>query len=201
MGFHNTIRHRASAATLCALALTLLLAGCSVFHHTPQVTIPLLENAGKQYAYAVSQREQSNLELISEKGRFKKAQAIVREHFRKVAELYPGDRKYTPLAKLDVIEIDAGLAFSRVPPTTKEIRTAIGELKKLAAEYPDYDPPFIQAKALLDEGFCYKTLRDYPKAQACFKQVSEKYINNGNEKIRDLARLGSINYHQSYTNE
>lgn len=196
MACHMMIRRRFLLAPLCALTLLLLLDGC---RSRPQVTIPLLESAAKQYAYAINQREESNLELITDKDRFKKAQAIVREHFIKVAEFYPGDRKHTPLAKLEVIEIDAGLTFSRVPPTPKEIRAAIPVLKALGSEYPDYD--YIQAKTLLDTGMCYKALREYPKAQSYFKQVSDTFMNNTNEKIRDLARLASINYHQSYTNE
>jgi hypothetical protein len=174
----------------------MFLSGCG---RGPKVTIPLQENAAKQYAYAINYREGSNLELINSSKRFLKTRAIVREHNVKVADFFPGDRKSTPLAKLEVIEMDGGLDFTRVKTTPKELRTAIIRLQALATDYPDYE--YIQAKALFDQGMCYQRLHEFPQAQACYQKLRDKFTSSANTDIRELARMGSYLYNKTYTNE
>jgi hypothetical protein len=48
---------------------------------------------------------------------------------------------------------------------------------------------------------CFRTLRDFPKAQACFKQVNEKYLKNPNKDIKDLAIKAGGLYNRTYVNE
>lgn len=177
-------------------AAVMLLSGCG---RGPQVTIPLQENAAKQYAYAINYREGSNLELITDLKRFLKTRAIVREHYVKVADFFPGDRKSTPLAKLEVIEMDGGLDFTRVKTTPKELNTAIARLQTLATDYPDYE--YIQAKSLFDQGMCYQRLHEFPQAQACYQKLRDKFTASTNADIRELARMGGYLYNKTYTNE
>lgn len=178
------------------LTAALLLAGCG---RGPKVTIPWQDTASKQYGYALQYREDSNLELIGDLKRFMKTRAIVREHYVKVAEFFPGDQKYTPLAKLEVVEMDAGLDSSRVKTADRERRQGLRRLQELATQYPDYE--YIQAKALFDQGLIYQALHEYPQAQACFQKVRDKFVNSKNGDIRELARMGGFLYNKTYTNE
>jgi tetratricopeptide (TPR) repeat protein len=188
-----TSLRRFGLALLCVLPL---LAACG---RGPRVSIPLQENPGKQYAYALNFRDQSNMALITNERRYRKVRSIVREHYQKVIDFFPGDRKATPLAELEVIEMDAGLDSARVKVSSHDLRNSIKQLQDLAAKYPEYD--FIQAKALYDQGLCFRLLRDFPQAQACFRQVNEKYLKNASKEIRDLAIQAGTYYNRTYVNE
>lgn len=185
---------RQALALLCALPL--LLAACS---RMPRVSIPLQENAGTQLAYAMSYRDQSNMDLVTNMKHFLMIRAIVREHYRKVIEYFPGDRKATPLAELEVVEMDAGLDSARVKISAHETRRGIRQLQELAAKYPEYD--YIQAKALFDQGMCFRSLHEFPQAQSCFKQVNTKYLKSSSKEIRDLAVQAGTYYNRTYVNE
>lgn len=178
------------------LITALLLAGCS---RGPKVTIPWQDTASKQYGYALQFREDSNLDLIGDQKRFLRTRAIVREHYVKVAEFFPGDQKYTPLAKLEVIEMDAGLDSSRVKTGAKDRRRGLRNLQELATQYPDYE--YIQAKTLFDQGLIHQALHEFPQAQAFFQQLRDKHVSSKNGDIRELARMGGFLYNKTYTNE
>lgn len=185
------------AGRILLWALPLLLGGCG---RGPRVTIPLQESAGQQYKYADDYRESSNIALMTDVKRIMKTRTVVREHYRKVYELFPADRKATPLAKLEVIEMDTGLDTPRAKPAKGEIRAGIKQLQKLAEEYPEFD--YIQAKSVFDQGLCHQKLFEYAPAMTCFKQVRDKYLTYDKDKnIRDLARLSAYYYNQSHTNE
>lgn len=192
----NVFPQSAIRISYLLLLLTLLLAGCA---RGPRVTVPLQENAEKQYGYALQHRANSNLILITDKDTLKKERAIAREHFRKVVEFFPNDRKATPMAKLEMLEMDASLDTSRIEVAPGQLRDSIRQFQKLAGDYPEFE--FIQAKTLLDQGLCYNQLHDFAKAMASFQQLRDKFAQSTDKHIRDLSRLGAYFYNQSHVND
>lgn len=188
-------RARLGAALLLG-ALALAPAACTSFQRAPQVTVPVQESAAKQYAYAVKYRGEKNLALIREDKRFEKARLVVYQTFGKVVEHFPEDRTFTALAKLEMIEMDAGLDHQRVKVSKGQVHRAIRELRQLAKAYPEFD--YIQAKTLYDQGLCHKRLGEYPQAQECFKQVRDRFAKHKNQDIANLAQRASVFYNQTY---
>lgn len=188
-------------APIVALLLTawlLPLAGC--LHHKPEINVPIEQNAAAQYNFAVKYRDDANLPLILDKKKMMFSRSVVRENFKKVADYFPQDRKYTPLAKLELIEIDAGLDEKRVEPSTRQEHAALRELDRLAREYPEFT--FVQAKTLYDQGLIYKRMGDFAQAQDRFKLLRDRYTGNPDAIIANLAQRAAYYYNKTYvTNE
>lgn len=184
-------------AWLIVAGLPWLVTGCLVAQ--PHVSVPVQANAAKQYGYAVTYREGKNLNLIADEKKLAKGREVVRLTFAKVAEYYPDDRIFTPLAKLEMIDMDAGLDTARVTVSTSQVNQAIKEFKALAKAYPEHE--FIQAKTLYDQGMCYKRLGKFDKAQGCFLTVRDTYSKNKNREILAIAKSAAYYYNQTYVNE
>jgi tetratricopeptide (TPR) repeat protein len=181
---------------LLAGAASILL-GCVYSEQT--VNVPVKESAAEQYSYAIQYRQDKNLKLIVDKKKFLKAREVVRQVINKVSENFPDDRMFTPLAKLDAAEMDAGLDDSRVEVSRRQVHQAIERLGSLAKDYPEYD--YIQAKSLYDRGLCYKRLGEFPQAQECFKEVRDRFKKHANKEIRRIVDMAVAYYNQTYVNE
>lgn len=167
----------------------------------PVVSVPKKENAASQYGYALEYRGNRNLPLIaSDEERLRSVRKIVREIYSRVGEYFPDDREYTPLAKLEVVGMDAGLDFpDKLHVSRRCLLREIEEFKKLAEAYPEYD--FVQAKSLYDQGQCYLQLKNYPEAQACYLEISERFADHPNETIANLAKRAKYFYDRTYVGE
>ncbi len=176
----------------------LLGTGCNRAQHA-KVLVPVQETPAKQYAYASMTRENTNLPLlIKDKNRYLAGRARVRAAWSKVIEAYPADREFTPLAKLNVIEMDAGLDDDRhAPNSRRRDRRAIAQLEELMKEYPEFD--FIQAKSMLDMGLLYKRRGEYEDATRLFKFVKDNYTSHTDEHIKELVKISDFYYNQTYT--
>ena len=181
------------AALLVLLVLGVsLLTGCIT--HQVSVTVPVMENPRAQYMKANDYMNQCNLPLISDDRKYETARETVRQTFAKVVEYFPEDRSYTPLAKLQIIEMEAGLDSERVRVPASKIRDAIDKLVMLAQEYPEFE--FIQVKALYQEGQCHRLLKQYSDAQECFRLVRDDYKSNQDPYIQDMVDKAAYFYNK-----
>jgi tetratricopeptide (TPR) repeat protein len=183
-------------ALLMLLALSLI--ACRT---PPRAIVPVQPSAVEQYTYAQNYKHMRNLELIpkDQNERYLKTREIVRQHFAKVVDYFPGDRSKTgtPLAKLELLEMQAGLDSVRAPVSKRQIRAAIKGFQQLLADYPDPELDFIKAKSLYDQGMCYKRMGKYEAAQACFYNVKQEFANNDNARIKDLAKKAEVYYNKT----
>lgn len=177
------------------LFLLTLLAGCE---SAPTVFVPTQPTAQSQYAYAVDYRSQHELVLRnkSKKEKWERTRAAVWKSFERVVELYPEDRTVTPLARLELADMRAGLDFSGVEPGTSDLKQAIAEFQQLQRDYTNFD--FIQAKARYDEALCWKTLERYDRSQVLFKEVIDTYATHKDPVIQGIVERSNVFYQRVY---
>lgn len=178
-----------------ALILLLVSLGCE---RAPTVYVPTQPSAQAQYAYAVNYRSQHQLLLRnkSKKEQWERTRAAVREAFHKVVELYPEDRNVTPLARLELADMKAGLDLSGVEPSESDLKWAIEELQQLQRDYPTFD--FIQAKARYDEALCWKAMERYDRSQVLFKEVIDTFATHKDPVIQGIVERSNIFYQRVY---
>lgn len=180
------------------IAIVLALPWMEACKRAPQVFVPTQPTAQAQYAYAVNYRNQHELILRnkSKQDQWERARAAVWEAFSKVAELYPEDRNVTPLARLELADMRAGLDLSGVKPSPEDIRWSIERFQELQREYPTFD--FIQAKARYDEGLCWKNLERYDRSQVLFKEVIDMFGTHKDPVIQSLVERSNVLYQRTY---
>lgn len=196
---------RAFAAAGLIAGLTLILAGCALFKSHSQILIPQQKNAGQQLRYADQLRESANLRLIFDnKEKYKTARDAVREGYASVAKYFPADRDATALAKLNVIEMDAGLDDPNAPYSGTESHrisssvdeSAINQLEQLAKDYPEHK--FIPAKAFYDQAMIYKRAGNYDDATKLFKHLADTYAKDQNPTLKNIGQRAARYYQQIY---
>lgn len=173
-----------------------LLSGCRRASLT--IYVPLQESAQSQYRYAIDHRGTQEL-LLRDKGnpaRLRRVREEVMQTFYKVVEYFPQDRMGTPLAKLEIAEMMAGLDISNLLPNKKELRGAIDYLQDLRADYPEME--YIQAKALLDEALCWNSLGRFDRGHPLLRRVADAYATHEDDVIRTVGRYAAFLYQQIY---
>lgn len=178
-----------------------LLIGCALAtscSRAPQVFIPEQPTARQQYEYAVNYRESKDIALRHKEDleEWNQARLAVRMTFAKVEELFPEDRVETPLAKLEVADMLAGLDGTFAEVSNREIRGAIALFQGLQEDYPGYD--FVQSKARYDEAQCWRRLKKFEKAQEKYREVAEGYLYHENPSIRRIAGMAQVHYQKVY---
>lgn len=185
-----------SAVLLCLLfAVGMIGVGCK----HPQVVVPHKSTAAEQYAWAVLNRETRNLPLVSDPDEFERTRWNIRQVLEKVPEFYPEDRESTPLALLDLAEMDAGLDHRRADVSKRDVRNAIGTFEKLREEYAEHN--FVQIKTLYDIGLCYLKLNEPSRAQEYFLSVIEGWEHDPYETSQTLVKRSRFYYNRNYTEE
>ena len=176
-------------------ALGALGAGCS--RNQGRILVPVQETAAEQFMYAQWVRQNSTLELmIHEKSRYLTERRRIRAAYAQVVESFPADRTSTPLARLILIEMDAGLDERHAPNSRRGDQRAIEQLDRLIKEYPEYD--FIQAKGLYNMAQLHKRRGEFEDATRLFKHVADNYSAHENEIIRELALRSRYFYQHIY---
>lgn len=191
--------HRMIRLTAVLLCTTLLIAGCGWFRRDMQVSVPVMPTAAEQYKFAVQQRDQSNLAYVTDKHKLATAREVIRQTLACVPANFPDDRKFTPLAKLDMIEMQAGLDHRRASPTPSEIRAAIQAFDQLSKEYPEYE--FLQARSLYNRGLCHKQLGEFRQSMDYFRQVRDTYGESKDPVIAGMAKLAGAYYNNIYVED
>jgi hypothetical protein len=191
---HGRIIHYAH--WIC-LALMLSTPGCSRLKGI-DVSVPLKNNAAEQYKYATEYRDSKNLELIIDDKKLALGREVVRQTFAKVYEYFPEDRTFTPLAKLDVIIIEAGLDSPRVKLSRHQRLRAIEKFQELADQYPEYE--YIQAMSLYEQGLIFKLLGDR-RAMEIFDEVRKAFADTKDLKIRQIVANANRFYNDVYVYE
>ena len=183
----------AALALLAALAI-----GCR--SAAPEVFVPVMQTAAEQYAYALKFKESSRAELVTDKDKYEKAREVIMQTYAKVPENFPDDRQFTPLAKLDIIDMRCGFDSQRVKLEGREqervMHQAIRDLADLAQKYPENEQ--VQAKTLYDRGMCHKALGEFNKMQEYFKALIDKYSKSLDSTIQNLARRADYFYKHTY---
>lgn len=178
------------ALALLALAVASL-TGCT---RTISVTVPVMESPRAQYLKAVDYQEQRNLSLIGDDDNYMTARETVRQTYAKVVEYFPEDRYYTPLAKLQIIEMEAGLDSPRVRRPAAKLRDGIERLSQLSMEYPEFE--FIQVKTLFQQGQSHRLLQEFPDAQECFRMVRDDFKDSKDPHVKELVHKAAYFYNQ-----
>ncbi len=190
------------AFAIAALAGAALLAAACVRSPAPVANVPIQESAAAQFKYAENYRASLNLALTDaekDRARFNRNREVIRQTYQKVEEYFPADRVYTPLAILNVIEMDAGLDDVRVKVGADQLERVMRQLDDLAAEYPEHE--FIQAKTLYDKGLIQIMRENYARAQEYFLELRDTYRESSNEAIRTLAQRAAYYYNRTYVNQ
>lgn len=187
--------------TLVALAsMVMLSGGCGMFKKTtkPQVFIPLQKSAKEQFVYALDHRQKNDLILRNKEqpARASEARESIRSAFEMVVVHFPEDLEVTPMAKLELAKMQAGMDQARTAPRDSDVRKAITEFQKIRMVYPELE--FIQAEAKFDEAMCWKVLKDYEKAQSLFKEVADTYADSEDIDVKRLVQVSQIYYQQTY---
>ena len=183
------------ASLLCCLLL--LGTGCWFTNPQPTAFVPMQATAAEQYRFAEQYAVNRNMALIpaDQDKRFMNTREIVRQHFAKVVEYFPGDRFDTPLAKLWLLEMKAGLDSPRVKVRDRHVLAVVEELQALMAEYPELE--FIQAKGMYDQALCYKRAGDFENASVCFHNVWKQHELSKNEQIKNLSDRARMYYNKT----
>lgn len=179
------------------MASALAPTGCARLSQ-PKVFIPIQKSAEEQFQYAVRERDRNYLVLRNREHAEKRhdARHTVQRSYEVVVENFPEDRKVTPLARLEIADMKAGITTGEDPATPGQIREAIGLLTAIRADYPENE--FVQAKTIYDEALCRKLLKDYEKAQTLFKEVSEEFSATKDRDVKNLVQLANFQYQQTY---
>jgi len=190
-----------SGLVLCLVAVSISLSGgCGLFKksHAPQVFIPLQKTAKEQFVYALDHRQKNDLILRNKEqpARASEARVSIRSAFEMVVVHFPEDLEVTPMAKLELAKMQAGMDQTRTTPRDSDVRKAISEFQKIRMIYPELE--FIQAEARFDEAMCWKVLKDYEKAQALFKEVADNYADSEDADVKRLVQVSQIYYQQTY---
>ena len=180
-------------ASLAWMIAALFATAC--MYSRPIVTVPKQESAQAQYRKAVETRANMRLALMRNEKKYRRGRDIARQTMEKVPEYFPDDRRWTPLARLDVIELSAGLDSPRVDPSRRQIQSAVEQLRNLADAYPEFE--FIQAKTRYDEGLCLNLLKNYPEAKGRFLELRELFKDHTDPQIQDLVK--KANYYRRST--
>ncbi|MCL5270250.1 MAG: hypothetical protein M1457_06825 [bacterium] len=175
----------------------LVLAGCAHWRGV-DVSVPLKNTAAEQYRYATDYRDSKNLELVTEQKKLNLGREIIRQTFAKVYEYFPEDRIFAPLAKLDVIIIEAGLDTPRAKVSKHERLKAVGRLENLASQYPEYE--YVQAMCLFEQGQIYKLLGDR-RAMGLFDDVRKEFSKSKDKKIQSIVEIANRYYNEVHVYE
>lgn len=175
---------------ICALlALTGL--GCGYFKRQPTAIVPMQPTASDQLRYAEQYKQMRNMALIpkDDPARFDSTRELVRQQYAAVVDYFPGDRFGTPMAKLTLIEMKAGLDSERVAVSDRKVLATVQELVALAEEYPELE--FIQAKSLYSQALCYQRAGEFKDASVCFYNGWKRFENSNDKIIKNIsARCG-----------
>ncbi len=160
--------------------------------------IPLQETAELQYGYCRRFMQESALVLLNweDPERLLRRRDVLRQCYAGVVEHFPEDRDVTPVARVQLADMMAGLDMNEIRPKKRDIRSAIGILREIRADYPEYD--FIQAKTRYDESLCWRRLKEYEKAQKLFKDIDEMFGEHEDRVIRSIAAQARVLYQQTY---
>lgn len=188
------VASRRAVLTACLIAASLL----SACKSGPEVFVPLQKTAIDQFQYAINYRDRHALTLrnSSRPEQQKATREAVRQIFEKVVEYFPEDREVTPLAKLELADMQAGLDLSETPATDREIRRAAEKFYEIREDYPELD--FVQAKAALDEGRCRLKLKEYEEAQALFNEITTAWADSNDQEIRRIVVYARTFYDRAY---
>lgn len=193
------------AAAGMIAGLTLLLAGCAWFKSPAKILVPEQKSAGHQLRYADELRKNIHLRILAEdKKHYAEARAAIREGYASVARYFPADRESTPVAKLNVIEMDASLDDQGAPysgvdnhPISRSVdKRAIQQFEQLARDYPEHT--FVQAKSSYDQAMIYKRAGNFDEATKIFKRLAETYNKDQNPALKDIGRRAAVYYQKIY---
>jgi hypothetical protein len=152
-----------------------------------EAVIPEQSSAVRQYQHAVVWRKNHEIDLadVSDMDRLLKVREVVRQTFAKVCELFPEDREVTPLARLEVIGMRAGLDTTHVQASKRDFKLAAEEFHQLQIDYPEYE--YIQVKARFDEARCLQAIGAFERANEIYKYIWANYQKTDNAVIRQIA--------------
>ncbi|MCE5229309.1 hypothetical protein LLG95_06890 [bacterium] len=200
---NSALRIPHSALVICAALAVLALAGCA---SQGKILVPQQKNAAMQYGYAERMREQANLPIIfPDKKAYASERVKIYESWAAVVRNFPADREATPLAKINMIEMDAGLDDRNAPHSgaTRKLsisssvdRRAIEAYEALIKEYPENR--FVQAKARYDQALIYKRAGDYAKATDLFKFLAENFGKDSNPSLKVIGQKSAAYYQETY---
>ncbi len=182
-----------------AVGPVLALASCNwPFASQPKIYVPVQKTAREQYAYALNFRDKNNLVLHNKEkmGRLLQVRDEVWKTFSAVVENFPEDREVTPLAKLEMARMQAGLDRSRLSTSHAEYRAAVKDFQRLREDYKENE--FIQAWSRFGEAFCLKEMKEFESAQKLFKEITENYATSKDKDIMDVVRMAHSYYQQNY---
>lgn len=201
----RSIRPLRVAAPILIACATLLPSGCERFRGGdllgrggPAVFIPLQDTAYNQYQYAVRERQRNEIALRDRTAspRREDARRAVAAAFRMVVEQFPEDRAWTPLARLDLADMQAGLDVSGGRASASDLKASIAEFRRLREEFPELE--YIQAKARYDEAVAWRELKDFGRAQELFKEVSDLYRASSEKDLQYIAQMADLAYQKTY---
>lgn len=174
----------------------LALAACATSN--VQVFVPQQETAVRQFQYAIDYKQRHELILrASERGpKFERTFKAVYQTFEKVVEVFPEDRQVTPLARLEMAEMLAGLDVTGIDASEKQLRDALVSLQQIEQDYPEYE--YVQAKSIYDQARVWVKLQDFAKAQSAFRNVIETYGRNQDIRIRRIVQIANLQYQKTY---
>ncbi len=139
----------------------------------PDVVFPRLDSAREQFHYAANFDANTLVGADPQKGEQRLLRIIAA--YQMVAEHFPDDPIYTPLAKAGI----ANCYFKM-----KKYRKAIALFKQLEEEYPNY--PFIHAEAEWKIGRAYDFLGKSAEAKRHYKRCIDTFSRSRNEQIQTI---------------
>jgi tetratricopeptide (TPR) repeat protein len=145
------------------------------------VVFPRFDTAREQYFYA-SQIDDKTLAGRNTAERDERSQAVIAA-YQMVADHFPDDDKYTPLALASI-----GNCYFR----TKDYRRTIRIFKSIEERYPCY--PFVHAEAEWKIGRSYELLGDGREAKRHYKLCIDTFAHYKNERIKTLVALCKQQY-------
>ncbi|MCX8038418.1 MAG: tetratricopeptide repeat protein [Candidatus Sumerlaeia bacterium] len=139
----------------------------------PDVVFPRLDSAREQFHYAANFDANTLVGGDAQKGEQRLLRIIAA--YQMVADHFPDDPIYTPLAKAGI----ANCYFKM-----KRYRKAIALFKDLQEQYPNY--PFIHAEAEWKIGRAYDLLGKSAEAKRHYKQCIDTFSRSRNEQIQTI---------------
>ena len=178
----------------CLLIAAIGIGGCT--RAASRVVLPVQNSAAEQYKFAESVQQQSNLPLITDPKRYAETRHQVRESYVAVIQNFPEDREFTPLARLVILEMDAGLDSKRAPYSDRRALRAIDDYEQLLAEYSDNE--FVQAKGRYDMAQVYMRRREFSEAMGLFRWLRDQYATSADPHLAELGKRAAVHYNQIY---